>query len=197
VNIDGVNSVADFEVIKILDDSQPYPELMGLEWAFDNQAIINLNRREMIFEVRDLKVTAPLDPTEGKRYIEPIRGNNINNLYNMTAWMDDYVNPTTNGVLSWRSISSCASHSEEGLEHFQQRMHEVSMRQCARITRALHWIGTELYNPPKCDGLKDISLFAKAFELKVPEKQMLLALYLVLKVSPSRWWVAHKEGMEE
>jgi hypothetical protein len=39
---------------------------MGLEWDFDNQVIINLKRREMIFEVGDLKVTTPLDPTEGK-----------------------------------------------------------------------------------------------------------------------------------
>jgi hypothetical protein len=58
----------------------------------------------MIFEVGDLKVTAPLDPTEGKRYIDPTRGNDIENLHNMITWMDDYVNPTTDGELSWISI---------------------------------------------------------------------------------------------
>jgi hypothetical protein len=63
VNIDGVHNVEDFEVIEIMDDSQPYPTLMGLEWNFYNQAFINLKRREMIFEVRDLKVTSPLDPS--------------------------------------------------------------------------------------------------------------------------------------
>jgi hypothetical protein len=31
VNIDGVHSVVVFEVIEIVDDSQPYPSLMGLE----------------------------------------------------------------------------------------------------------------------------------------------------------------------
>jgi hypothetical protein len=101
VNIDGVCNMEDFEVIEIVDDSQPYPTLMGLEWDFDNQAIINLKRREMIFEVGDLKVIAPLDPSEGKRYIEPTRGNDIDNLYNMTAWMEDYVNLTIDGALSW------------------------------------------------------------------------------------------------
>jgi hypothetical protein len=111
VNIDGVCNVADFEVIEIVDASQPYPALMGLEWAFDNQAIINLKRREMIFELGDLKVIAPLDPTKGNRYIERARGNEIDNLYNMTARMDDYVNPTAYGALSWQSISSCASDS--------------------------------------------------------------------------------------
>jgi hypothetical protein len=117
VNIDGVRRVEDFEVIEIMDDSQPYLVLIGIEWEFDNQVIINMKRMEMIFEVGDLKVTAPLDPTEGKRYIEPTRGNKIGNLYNINAQMDDYVNPTTHGVISWRSISSCASDSKEGLEH--------------------------------------------------------------------------------
>ena len=50
MNIDWVRIVEYFEVIEIVDDSQPYPTLMELEWAFDNQAIINLKRREMIFE---------------------------------------------------------------------------------------------------------------------------------------------------
>jgi hypothetical protein len=37
---------------------------MGLEWAFENQPIINLKRREIIFEVGDLKVTTLLDLTK-------------------------------------------------------------------------------------------------------------------------------------
>jgi len=52
-----------FEVIEIIDDSQPYLVLMGLEWVVDNQEIINLKRMEMIFEVGDLKVIAPFDPS--------------------------------------------------------------------------------------------------------------------------------------
>jgi hypothetical protein len=101
MNIDGVRNMADFEVIEIMDDNQPYPELMGLEWDFYNQAIINLKRREIIFKVGYLKVTAPLDPSKGKRYIQPSRGNDIDNLYNMIGRMDDYFNLTVYGVLSW------------------------------------------------------------------------------------------------
>jgi hypothetical protein len=58
---------------------------MGLEWDFDNQVIINLKRREVIFEVGYLRVIAPLEPSEGKIYIDPTRGNNIDNLYIITA----------------------------------------------------------------------------------------------------------------
>jgi hypothetical protein len=32
MNIDGVHSVEYFEVIEIVDDNQPYPTLIGLEW---------------------------------------------------------------------------------------------------------------------------------------------------------------------
>ena len=128
MNIDGVHNMVYFEVIEIVNDIQPYPTLMGFEWAFNNQTIINLKRREMIFKVGDLKVIAPLDPSEGKRYIESARGNRMDNLYNLNVWMEDYVDPTTYGALSWRSIISCASYLEVGLENWQQRMHEVSTR---------------------------------------------------------------------
>jgi hypothetical protein len=119
MNIYGVHSVEDFEVIEIVDDIKPYPTLMGLEWAFENQEIINLKRMEMTFEVGDFKFIAPLDPTQGKRYIDPARANDIENFYNMIAWMDDYVNPTADFMMSWRSISSCALDLEEFLEHWQ------------------------------------------------------------------------------
>jgi hypothetical protein len=36
VNIDGMHIMADFEVIEIVDDIQPYPYLMGMEWVVDN-----------------------------------------------------------------------------------------------------------------------------------------------------------------
>ena len=50
IDIDGVRSFADFEVIEIIGDSRPYPALLGIDWAFDNMAIINLKKRQMIFE---------------------------------------------------------------------------------------------------------------------------------------------------
>jgi hypothetical protein len=124
-------SMEDSKVIEIVYDTQLYPALMGLEWVFNNHAIINFKKREMIFKVEDLKVTAHLDPLEGKRYIEPVRGKDIENLYNLSVWMEDFVDPTTDGTLSCRSINSCASYSKANLENWQQRMHEVSTRRCA------------------------------------------------------------------
>jgi hypothetical protein len=111
-----LQSIAEFEVIEIMDNSQSYPTFLGLDWAFKNQWIINLKKRDFIFEGGGLKVTASLDLMEARRYVELMR-KEIVNLYNITAHMDDYVNPTVDGMPIWRSISSFTSDLEEGLEH--------------------------------------------------------------------------------
>jgi hypothetical protein len=59
-----------------------------------------LKRREIIFEVGDLKVIAPLDTSEGKRYTESVKENDMDNLYNMIMHMEDYVKPTMDGLIS-------------------------------------------------------------------------------------------------
>ena len=50
VDIDGVQTLADFEVIEIIDDRNPFPTLLGIDWAFDNLALINLKKKQMTFE---------------------------------------------------------------------------------------------------------------------------------------------------
>jgi hypothetical protein len=62
IDLDGVRTMEDFEVIEIVDGTTPYPTLLGLDWAFDNQAIINLKTRKMTFESGEYRVIAPLDP---------------------------------------------------------------------------------------------------------------------------------------
>jgi hypothetical protein len=49
--------VAHFEVIEILDEKDPYLALLRIEWAFDNDAIINLKRGKMSFKVEGMWVT--------------------------------------------------------------------------------------------------------------------------------------------
>jgi hypothetical protein len=45
VDIDGVCTMVDLEFIDTIDNTTPYPTLLGMDWAFDNQAIINLKTR--------------------------------------------------------------------------------------------------------------------------------------------------------
>jgi hypothetical protein len=115
LDLDGIHTMVDFEFIDIVDNTTPYPTLLGLDWDFDNQEIINLKTRKMIFESGEYIFIAPLDPSEGGRYVEPtynILIEDINQLYRTTTCKEDYINPTADGMLSWRSINSCDSDSD-------------------------------------------------------------------------------------
>lgn len=79
VDIDSVSTQTDFKVIEIVDDSNPYPALLGIDWATDMKGIINLKRRKMMFEKKSLRVVVPLDPAEGECYTEPVRDEDSDN----------------------------------------------------------------------------------------------------------------------
>lgn len=129
INLDGVRNVANFEVIEIIDDSTLYSTLLGIDWAFNNQVIINLKRKTMSFEGNGIQVIGPLDPALGPRYTKLIiveeEACNIDVVHQLTAAQGDYVNPTDDGMLSWCCESSCASDLEVGLKNWQQCLHEV------------------------------------------------------------------------
>jgi hypothetical protein len=73
VDIDGVRSLANFEVIEIIDHSNPFPALLSIYWAFHNMAVINLKKKQMTFEGHNIKVITPLDPSKGPCYTNPIK----------------------------------------------------------------------------------------------------------------------------
>jgi hypothetical protein len=201
VDVDGVRTFANFEVIEIVDDSCPYHVLLGIDWAFNNSTVVDLKKRRMTFEGNVLKVITPLDPDEGCRYTEPIREEDhvyeLENIYKMTVRQHDYINPTTDGNLSWRSESACSSDSKEALENWQKRMYEVSTRRCARLIRAVRWIDTEVSNLPTFDGLNHLETFLAEFEKIVLVQQRMLALDDALKATPARWWGTHKKNITE
>lgn len=90
-----------FEVIEIVDDSIPYPTLLGLEWAFENLSIFDLKKRQLVLDQGYLRVISPLDPMDGRIYVETIKGGmeteGLDSLYKVTAHTEDYINPTTDG----------------------------------------------------------------------------------------------------
>jgi hypothetical protein len=73
----------------------------------------------MKFELGEYKFIAPLDPLEGERFVEPtcLDLKEINQMYRTTTQEEYYVNPTIDGVLSWISITSCASDLDTCLEN--------------------------------------------------------------------------------
>ena len=118
VDIDGVCTIADFEVIEIIDDSNPYPALLGIEWEMENAAVIKLKKRHMTFEGKDLWVIVPLDPSQGERYTEPLRDEDqdvLDHIYNITVKEEYYVDPNAEGIMDWQCDSSCMTDSDDGL----------------------------------------------------------------------------------
>ena len=101
VDIVGVRVLADFEVIEIVEDMDPYPALLGLDWAIDVGGVININKYSMVFEKNGTCVIVPLDPTEGARYTKPAyEDEELDHIYRMTAHDQDQDNPATGGVFN-------------------------------------------------------------------------------------------------
>ena len=61
VDIAGAKVRVDFEVIRIVEDADPYPTLLGLDWAIDMGGIINLKKRSMVLESEGTQVIVPLE----------------------------------------------------------------------------------------------------------------------------------------
>jgi hypothetical protein len=117
----------------------------------------------------------------------------INQLYRNTTREEDYVNPTADGVLIWRSITLRASVSDTGLENWQQILHEVSTRRCTGIECVVRWVGTKLREPPTFHGLNDLEELLTNYDEQVLENHRLLSLDISLKETFGIWWGIHKE----
>jgi hypothetical protein len=67
--------------------------------------MVDLKKRRMKFERYGLRFIAPLDLDQGQRYTEPMkeeyRAYELENIYKLTTKKQDYINPTSDGNLSW------------------------------------------------------------------------------------------------
>lgn len=50
MDIEGVWIIAEFEVIEIVDKSNPYLALLGIDWEFYRNLVISMKKRNMTFE---------------------------------------------------------------------------------------------------------------------------------------------------
>lgn len=142
--------------------------------------VINLKKWKIMFEKKSLRVIIHLDPTEGLHYIELVcdyeSDDDLDYIYKITVWDQDWVNPTVDGWITWESESSCTSDSDEEVEHWQNRLHKVTMLNCNMMTRSLHCVSTEVRDLPTYDGLNEVYTFLDAFEREVLKKQQFQAL---------------------
>ena len=62
VDVEGLQTYADFDVIEVVEDGGSYPALLGIGWDNDSMAIINFKKRVMTFENQDVRFITPMDP---------------------------------------------------------------------------------------------------------------------------------------
>ena len=67
LDLANIKTIIDFEVIEIMGEKDPYLDLSGILWDYDNFSIIELKKEIMTFEEDGMKVTQPLDPYQGPR----------------------------------------------------------------------------------------------------------------------------------
>ena len=118
IDFEGASTLANFEVIGIMDDNGPYPTLLSIDWATDMNGVINLKKQKMIFEKKkSLHVIVPLDLAEGSCYTEPFcdyeNDDDLYCIYKIIAQDQDWLNLTADGWITWDRESSCTSDSDE------------------------------------------------------------------------------------
>ena len=64
VNLDGVKSITYYEEIETVDEIDSYLDFLGINWAFDNSAIMNLKNKKMSFELDAVRLVAPFTTTK-------------------------------------------------------------------------------------------------------------------------------------
>ena len=101
-------------MIEIVDDSNPYPTLLGINWAIDMNGVTNLKKKIMSFERKLLCVVVPLDPAEGPHYTELVRDyesdDDLDQIYKIVVQDQYWVNMTANRCIAWDRESSCKSN---------------------------------------------------------------------------------------
>jgi len=91
--MEGASALADFKVIEIVDNINPYLALSGIDWAIDMNRVINMKKRKIIFEKNSLCIVISLDHAEGSRYTELVRDyesdDDLDCIYKITAREQD------------------------------------------------------------------------------------------------------------
>lgn len=115
---EGVSALEDFEFIKIVDDNNPYPVLLGIDWTIDMNWFINLKKRKFSFERKSLRVIVPMDLAEGAHYTKPIcdyveSDDELDQIYKITMRDLDWINTMADGRITWHWESSYTFESYE------------------------------------------------------------------------------------
>ena len=110
-----------------------------------------------------------MDLNEGQRYIEPMKDEVVRGWDHAYNIFEYYIHPTADGELGWQSTSFASFDSDDALENWKNRMHEVSFRKRGIISQSLCHVTTEVVELPTYKGILELSMFLMELEEKVLE----------------------------
>ena len=99
VEVEGMNTYADFDMIEVVNGGGSYLTLVGIGWANDIMAVINFKKWMMTIKNQDIRFIAPMDPTEGQRYIDHVKDEVVKGWDHSYNISEDYIHPTTDSEL--------------------------------------------------------------------------------------------------
>lgn len=94
---------------------------------------------------------------------------NLNCIYKITAQEQAWVDPTSDGRISWERESPYTLDSDKEIEQSQNWLHEVTTLNCNMMIRSLHCVTMEIRDFPRNDRLTMVDEFLKKFESEVLE----------------------------
>ena len=100
-------------------------------------------------------------------------------------------------MIFWDKDSECLSGSDGEIEIWQNRLHDVSVLRCLRITKSFRCIFSEVKGLPYFDGSGSIRDFLRTFESEFPRERRMWALNLAMSAIPARWWETHKGTFQD
>ena len=130
-----MKTYGNFYVIEVIYGEGSYLAFLGITWANHSMAVINFKKRVMTFENQYIRVIAPMDPNEGRRYVELVKDEVVrgwDHAYNISK---DYIHLNADGEFGWCISSSASSNFDDALENWKNQMHELSIRKCGLISR--------------------------------------------------------------
>lgn len=200
VDIIGVKTYENFEVINIMGDKDPYLALLGIDWDIEDYVVIDLKREIMTFEVDEVRVIQPLNPYQGPIFTKPVDDRKESSLpdqiYRLTTRKrEDYINPIFDGSISWRRIQRIEVSSKVVWDDWQQGDHKLHARRCETIHYSC-WTGTKVWNYPTFNDMGYAIDFITEIDLEDEETQNIPFLGISLQETPTRWWGSHRKQFQ-
>ena len=99
-----------------------------------------------------------------KTYHQRLPNLDIEDIYNITWRIMDYVKPTTDGELIQRNIFSFDTNFDEEVQTRRNKFYEVSSRKCVKVLKYVHWSRMEMHDLLRFYGKRIVDEFMKQVE---------------------------------